>query len=74
MKLGYCKIQILWFNNFIIGPPSVRVMPQLPAFSSCSAPMRLVTVEPHPRYLNIDIHNYSCDCGHNEDFVVAHKD
>jgi hypothetical protein len=72
----------LWINNFIIGPPSVRVMPQLPALpvpngracSSCSAPMRLVTVEPHPRYLNIDIHNYSCDCGHNQDFVVAHKD
>ena len=40
----------------------------------CSKPMRLVTVEPHPRYRNIDIHNYGCDCGHNEDFVVAHKD
>jgi hypothetical protein len=35
--------------------------------------MRLVTVEPHPPYLNIDVHNYSCDCSHSEDFFVAHK-
>jgi hypothetical protein len=36
--------------------------------------MRLVTVKPHPRYLNTGIHNYGCDCGLNESFVVAHKD
>jgi hypothetical protein len=36
--------------------------------------MRLVTVEPHLRYSNIDVQNYSCDCGHNEDFFVARKD
>jgi hypothetical protein len=36
--------------------------------------MRLVTVEPHDRYLNIDVQNYSCDCGHKEDFLVARKD
>jgi hypothetical protein len=36
--------------------------------------MRLVTIEPHPRYLNIDVQNYLCDCGHSEDFLVVHKD
>jgi hypothetical protein len=44
------------------------------ACSACKATMRLVTIEPHPRYLNIDVQNYSCDCGHSEDFLVAHKD
>jgi len=36
--------------------------------------MRIVTAEPYPRYTNVDLHNYGCDCGHNEDFFVAHKD
>jgi hypothetical protein len=42
--------------------------------SACKAPMRLVTIEPHPRYANIDVQNYACVCGHNEDFLVARKD
>ncbi len=69
----------------LLAPFRVCVMPHLPALPappvptlpkgrvcpSCNAPMRLVTVEPHPLYLNIDIHDYACDCGHNGSFVVA---
>ena len=53
-------------------PPPALVNGRVCAY--CSKLMRLVTVEPHPRHLNIDVHNYGCDCGHNEDFFVAHKD
>jgi hypothetical protein len=36
--------------------------------------MRLATIEPHPRYVNIDVQSYSCECGHSEDFFVPRKD
>jgi hypothetical protein len=54
--------------------PPFPAPPNGHACSACKAAMRLVTIEPHPRYLNIDVQNYSCDCGHSEDFLVAHKD
>ena len=40
----------------------------------CGKPMRLVGVEPYPRYTNIDLHNYVCDCGHSNGFFVARQD
>jgi hypothetical protein len=45
----------------------------IPACQTCGKQMRLCTVEPCPRYTNIDSHNYVCDCGWHEDFLVARK-
>jgi hypothetical protein len=36
--------------------------------------MRIVTAEPYPRYTNLDLHSYVCDCGWSEGFFVAHTD
>ena len=41
---------------------------------TCGKPMRLVLVEPYPRYTNIDLHNYVCDCGRSDGFFVARQD
>jgi hypothetical protein len=50
-------------------PPAHRK----PTCQGCGKEMRIVSAEPYPRYTNIDLHNYGCDCGHSEDFFVAHK-
>jgi hypothetical protein len=36
--------------------------------------MRLASVEPDPRYSNLDRINYVCDCGHSSDGMIARKD
>jgi hypothetical protein len=59
-------------------PPASSSAPPPPPHShscqSCGKPMRLVGVEPYPRYTNIDLHNYVCDCGHSNGFFVARQD
>ena len=43
------------------GPPCPR----------CGQPMRLVSSEPHHRYINIEARDYACDCGENAGHIVA---
>jgi hypothetical protein len=33
--------------------------------------MRLVSSEPHHRYINIESRDYACDCGENAGHIVA---
>jgi hypothetical protein len=54
-------------------PPTPVPAPKYPLCQTCGKEMRIISAEPYPRYTNIDLHNYGCDCGHNEDFFVAHK-
>ena len=36
--------------------------------------MRLVSLEPHERFLNLDIQNFVCDCGETMSAVVARRE
>jgi hypothetical protein len=47
--------------------------PHKPLCQACGKQMRLVTVAPFPRYTNIDVHDYACECGDgsNGQFFVA---
>jgi hypothetical protein len=38
---------------------------------ACGRQMRLVTIEPYPLYTNIDMHNYTCDCGQSKELFVC---
>lgn len=29
----------------------------------CGRPMRLVSIEPHDRFTNLDVRNFVCECG-----------
>ena len=59
-------------------------LPRLSRLSASPAPqahlprlrreMRIVSVEPYPRYTNVELHSYLCDCGRSEGFFVAHGD
>jgi hypothetical protein len=33
--------------------------------------LRLITIEPHERYTNLDIRNFACDCGFTKSDAVA---
>ena len=37
----------------------------------CGQAMRLVSIEPHPRFHNLDIHDFVCACGEDASAVVA---
>jgi hypothetical protein len=32
--------------------------------------MRLMLLAPHPKFKNLDIRNFACDCGENESDVI----
>jgi hypothetical protein len=42
-----------------------------PACDVCGAGMRLVSIEPHERYTNLDSREFVCDCGANISDTVA---
>jgi hypothetical protein len=45
-----------------------------PICQGCGKEMRIVSVEPYPRYTNVELHSYLCDCGRSEGFFVAQGD
>ena len=45
-----------------------------PICQACGKEMRIVSVEPYPRYTNVELHSYLCDYGRSEGFFVAHDD
>jgi hypothetical protein len=46
-------------------------LPGGPPCPRCGQPMRLVSSEPHHRYINIEARDYACDCGENAGHIVA---
>jgi hypothetical protein len=44
-----------------------------PVCPTCDTPMRLVRVEPHPDYVNLDQWTYVCGCGMTSSHFVSHK-
>jgi len=49
--------------------PSLHSTVQMCA--ECSRKMRLVSVEPHARYRNLDTRNIACECGATHSDAVA---
>jgi hypothetical protein len=47
---------------------SYRSVPLCP---NCLKPMRLVAVAPDQHFINLDIHEFSCDCGKSDSFMIA---
>jgi hypothetical protein len=64
------------FPNFMAKPDepnssSPGSLPGGPPCPRCGQPMRLVSSEPHHRYINIEARDYACDCGENAGHIVA---
>jgi hypothetical protein len=53
-------------------PPRAAAI-RAPICETCETPMRLVRVEPHHRYTNLDEWTYTCTCGATASHFVAHK-
>jgi hypothetical protein len=51
--------------------PPARPVPLCP---NCRKPMTLVTVSPDTNFINLNIHDYSCDCGKDTSFLISHED
>jgi hypothetical protein len=55
-----------------VPPPKSATPPiQWPACPACGEMLRLITIEPHERYTNLDVRNFACDCGFTKSDAVA---
>jgi len=44
-----------------------------PLCKCCHRPMALTTIEPHPKYTNLDVHAYICECGSSMSTQVVRR-
>lgn len=45
-----------------------------PVCPACGRQMRLVGVGPDSHFVNLNIHDYVCDCGKDTSFLIARKE
>jgi hypothetical protein len=43
--------------------PPPQPLVRAPVCKTCNTPMKLVLIEPHDRYTNLDEWTYNCECG-----------
>ena len=46
-----------------VPPPKFLSQPLWPACPSCGSTLRVISIEPHDKYRNLDVRNFACDCG-----------
>ena len=60
-----------------LSSPKVRTRPPetsgVPC-QTCGGQMQLVHAEPDPRYTNLDLAAYKCECGQDADLLIARKE
>jgi hypothetical protein len=54
--------------------PPERPAARYPDCPHCKEPMRLLRIQPHPRFVNLDERFFACTCGEEVSDLLARQD